>query len=423
MRSRRHHPRVADASRSLAGVIKDDLNEVRGRAQELTRDRVRRSDLALTFDDSRAATAEVHVEGRNFFPQILNDIASASSSIHINQFGFKPGDVGERFAAALLASTARGVRARLIVDRQGSDPDRGSRALYERLLAGGVEVHVVRATQLRAPAQPEAAGGSTRWNITQLGHIDHRKLVVVDGRIGWVGGAGIEDHFEDGRFHDLFLRVTGRVVSQLQLVFVASFRWLGGTIALDELDALFPEQEAGASSVPATVLHNAPGRIRPIRTAIAHLFESARETLDVVNPYVTDRGMIRRIEQAARRGVRVRLFVPANANNWACAAAQQFHHGTLLDAGVRILGYPTMLHAKAFVRDGEEILAGTCNLEAWSLRRFFEIDLLVRSPALAAQFEERFAAPAEVVSTPGTVLVGRRERLRARAFSAISPLL
>ena len=89
--------------------------------------------------------------------------------------------------------------------------------------------------------------------------------------------------------------------------------------------------------------------------------------------------MIRRIELAARRGVRVRLFVPANANNWACAAAQHFHHAKLLDAGVRILEYPTMLHAKAFVRDGEELLVGTCNLEAWSLKRFFEIDLQLRS--------------------------------------------
>ena len=77
---------------------------------------------------------------------------------------------------------------------------------------------------------------------------------------------------------------------------------------------------------------------------------------------------------------RVRLFVPANANNWACAAAQQFHHAALLDAGVRILEYPTMLHAKAFVRDGEEVLAGTCNLEAWSLKRFFEIDLRGSAP-------------------------------------------
>ena len=404
-------------------MVNDDLNEIRARAERLTREPVRRSDLALTFDDSLAATADLHVEGRNFFPRILDDIASASSSVHINQFGFRPGHVGERFAEALLARREKGVRVRLVVDRQGSDPDRSSRELYDRLSAAGVEVRVVRATQVRAPARAAADGGSTRWNLAQLGHIDHRKVVIVDGRIGWVGGAGVEDHFEDGRFHDLFLRVTGPVVSQLQLVFVASFRWLGGAIAVEELDVLFPEQEAGQSPVPAKVLHNAPGRSRPITTAIAHLLDHARETLDVVNPYVTDRGMIRRIEHAARRGVRVRLFVPANANNWACAAAQQFHHATLLDAGVRILGYPTMLHAKAFVPDGEEVLAGTCNLEAWSLRRFFEIDLLVRSTALAAQFEERFAAPAELVSAPGEALVGRRARLRARAFATISPFL
>jgi len=72
-----------------------------------------------------------------------------------------------------------------------------------------------------------------------------------------------------------------------------------------------------------------------------------------VNPYVTDRRMIGRIADAARRGAKVRLFVPAEANNWACAAAQHHHHRALLDAGVRILEYPTMLHAKAFVRDNE----------------------------------------------------------------------
>ena len=121
----------------------------------------------------------------------------------------------------------------------------------------------------------------------------------------------------------------------------------------------------------------------------------------MVNPYVTDRRMIGRIEGAARRGVEVRLFVPAKANNWPCAAAQRFHHEALLDAGVRILGHPAMLHAKAFVRDREDVLVGTCNLDAWSLKRFFEIDVLVRSRALAAQLDERFLAPAEAASTPG----------------------
>ena len=393
------------------------------RAERLLTQAVGPRDLALAFAESAASSAEVLVEGDNFYPRMLDDIASATSSVHINQFGFRPGAVGDRFAEVLIAKAADGVPVRLVVDQRGSDPEGGARALYDRLLAAGIEICVVRAAQARAPAGPLGHTGDPRWNLAQLGHIDHRKVVVVDGRVGWVGGAGIEDHFQDGRFHDLFVRVTGPVVAQLQLVFVASSRWLGGQIAVAELEALFPRLEAGPNAVDAIVLHNAPGRYRPITDAIRRLLDGASETLDVVNPYVTDRGMIRRIEQAATRGVRVRLFVPANANNWACAAAQHFHHAKLLDAGVRILEYPTMLHAKAFVRDGEEVLAGTCNLEAWSLKRFFEIDLQVRSQALAAQFDERFSEPAEAVSAPGRRLVGTKERARAAFFAGISPLL
>jgi cardiolipin synthase len=379
--------------------------------------------LSMAFEESSASSAEVLVEGRSFYPPMLEDIASASSSVHINQFGFRPGVVGDRFAEVLVAKAAEGVPVRLVVDHQGSDPEGGSQEFYERLAAAGVQVCVVRATKPRVAAGPLGESGATRWNLRALGHIDHRKVAVVDGRIGWVGGAGLEDHFEDGRFHDLFVRITGPIVRQLQLVFVGGFCWLGGRMQVDDLETLFPTPDDEGQAIPAVVLHNAPGRYRPITAAIARVLEGARETLDVVNPYITDRGMIRRIEQAGRRGVRVRLFVPANPNNWACAAAQQFHHATLLDAGVRILEYPTMLHAKAFVRDGEELLAGTCNLEAWSLKRFFEIDLQLRSTVVAAQFDERFSAPAEAESSPGRALTDRRERARARAFAIISPLL
>ena len=396
-------------------------SELREVALRLVSGPVSRHDLRLAFAESRASSVDVHVEGRNFYPPMLEDIRAATSSIHINQFGFRPGAVGDAFADALVAKAAEGVPVRLVVDRQGSKPEEDSRAFYERFTAAGIEVCVVRATKPRASVGPLGRESATRWNLAALGHIDHRKVVIVDGRIGWIGGAGIEDHFQDGRFHDLFLRAAGPVVAQLQLVFLSSFRWLGGTVP--EVDTLFPSLDAGPNPVPAVVLHNAPGRYRPITDAIARLLESARETLDVVNPYVTDRGMIGRIEQAARRGVQVRLFVPANANNWACAAAQRFHHAKLLDAGVRILEYPAMLHAKAFVRDGEELLAGTCNLEAWSLKRFFEIDLQVRSEAVASQFDERFSSPAEAVSAPGQRLTGRRDRAKAIVFAGLSPLL
>jgi cardiolipin synthase len=406
--------------RAMHAVANNRLAE---RAEELLAVPVSLGALSLAFDESAASSAEVLVEGESFYPPMLEDIASASSSIHINQFGFRPGIVGDSFAEALVAKALEGVRVRLVVDRQGSKPEEDSQALYERLAGAGIDVCVVRATKPRAQVGPLGKNGPVGWNLRGLGHIDHRKLLVIDGRIGWVGGAGIEDHFNDGRFHDLFLRVEGPVVAQLQLVFVASFRWLGGAIPTAGLEALFPALGGGEDAIPARVLHNAPGRYRPITDAIAETLEGATETLDVVNPYVTDRGMINRIAAAAHRGVRVRLFVPADANNWACAAAQQFHHPKLLDAGVRIFEYPTMLHAKAFVRDDEELLAGTCNLEAWSLKRFFEIDLQLRSQALAAQFDERFSAPAEAVSGPGRILTGAKERARAAVFAGLSPLL
>ena len=124
-----------------------------------------RSALALAFAESRATSVEVHAEGRNFYPPMLEDIASASASIHINQFGFRPGVVGEAFAEALIAKAAEGVRVRLVVDKNGTDPEGGSRALYERLTAAGIEVCVVRATNVRSAAGPLGGNGAAGWNV------------------------------------------------------------------------------------------------------------------------------------------------------------------------------------------------------------------------------------------------------------------
>src|SRR3954470_7373103 len=394
----------------------------RALAADLAARPARRAGVALSFPMSAAASAEVLVAGTSFYPPMLDDIAAAKSSVHINQFGFKPGVVGDLFAEALVSKASEGVSVRLVVDNLGSGPDKGAREHYRRLVAGGVKVCVNRASKVRAAVAPLGEGGTRRWNLGAIGHVDHRKVVVVDGAVGWVGGAGIEDHFNDGRFHDLFVRLTGPVVAQLQLVFVTSFRWLGGDVPGTELDALFPPLDEGDDPIPAVVRHNAPG-YRPFTTAIAQLFDDAVETLDVVNPYVTDKRMIERIERAARRGVRVRLFGPAKANNMACPSAQLSHHKQLRDAGVRLVGHPAMLHAKAFVRDGEEVLIGTCNLDAWSLKRFFEIDVQLWSTAVAAQFEERFARPAEAVSTAGRSPAGVRERAEAAVFGALAPLL
>ena len=215
------------------------------------------------------------------------------------------------------------------------------------------------------------------------------------------------------------------MVSQLQLVFLATFRWLGGAIRPTSSTRCFPALEDVPGSVPATVLHNAPGALPADHDRHrARLLDGARETLDVVNPYVTDRRMIGRIEGAARRGVEVRLFVPAKANNWPCAAAQRFHHEALLDAGVRILGHPAMLHAKAFVRDGEDVLVGHVQprgVEPQALLRDRRARALAaRSPRSSTSASWRPPRPRQ---RPGGRPPGALARLESAAFAAVSPLL
>src|SRR5436190_2212941 len=119
------------------------MTDLIARAEPLVTGPVRIEDLALEFGESRASTTDVRVGGPEFFPRILDDIAAASSSVHINQFGFRPGAIGDRFADALIAKAGEGVAVRVVVDGQGSRPDRSGAPFYRRLLDGGIEVRVV----------------------------------------------------------------------------------------------------------------------------------------------------------------------------------------------------------------------------------------------------------------------------------------
>ena len=382
---------------------------------------VTRDDMSLAFEPTWATDLELLVGGETFFPRIGDDLGAAQESIHINQFGFKSDALGLDATEILKSRAQAGVRVRLVVDDQGSMPWSMSKGMYQDLAEAGVEIVVNQG--FRPIAKRGLVGGDLRRrsNVGGLGHPDHRKAIIIDGRIGYVGGAGFQEHFETGEFHDLFVRMTGAVVSQFQLVFLASFRYLGGP-PVEDLERLIPDLEQPDEAVRATVLHNAPG-FRPISVAITEIIDASRETLDIVNPYVADPPAVRRIVGAAKRGVKVRLLVPEKANNPVLAMAQRHHHTALLEAGVEIWEHPRMVHSKAFVRDGMEVLVGTCNLEAWSLRRSYEINMRTRSADLAQQFADRFFAPGIEISKPGTAPQGAASKTLAQAVAALHPFL
>jgi cardiolipin synthase len=384
---------------------------------------VSRADLTVGFEPCTAADPLLLVDGAQFYPPLLADLARATSSIHIIEFGIRPGGVADRFAGVLADKAREGVAARVIADARGSNPGGGSRELFERLAGAGVEVFVNHPFAPRVPVGPLGCVRGRRWNLRSLLAVDHRKAIIIDGRVGWVGTAGIEDRFEDGSYHDLFVRIEGPVLHQLQAVFLASYRWHGGAYSVCAVDELFPALEAGERAVPAIVLHNAPGRYRPISREIVDLIASARRRLDIMNPYVAHPGMFRLMREAARRGVRVRLIVPPEWATQTTGYARLHHYAGLMRAGVEVWIYPSIAHAKAFVRDDCDILVGSCNLETWSLRRFFELDVRVQSEELAEQFRTKLFEPDVAASTPARPARGLKQRALSSAFHLISPFL
>ena len=202
------------------------------------RDGTRPHDATLEFAWSTAATIEPWPEGANFFPRIFDDVEAARSSVHILMFGWREGDVGKRLAALLERKLAEGVQVRVIVDSYGSRPYAEARAMFTGLAAAGAQIVINDEFPLdRDGLYPDDQ--TLDWRQDEVGRADHRKLYVIDGAIAWTGGAGIEDHFENGGFHDVMVRVTGDVVRQAQAAFLTSFRGHGGPLPTD-LGSLLP---------------------------------------------------------------------------------------------------------------------------------------------------------------------------------------
>ncbi len=381
----------------------------------------RRRDLVVHLAPAIATSWVLLIDGAAFFPRLLADIEAARSDIHIIIFGFRPGTIGDAFRDLLVRKVREGVPVRLIVDGAYSQPGLGSRRLYTALREGGVEVVVNQGAFL------DLDGPLGRrwvdWRFDDLGHFDHRKLVVIDGRVAFVGGPGIEDHYADDTFHDVMVRVEGSVVSQVQAVFLLSWWYQGGPLPLTARDLTrhFPAPPVG-EGVEVDVLHAVPGEGHlPIQAAVRDAIQGATRRLFVINPYLADRRVIRDILDAGRRGVDVRVIVPADPLSFVVRGAVRHWFPALREAGVDVRELPRMAHAKVLLAD-DTVIAGSANLDALSLRRNWEIMLRTSDPVLAEQVARdlfdrdlRVAGPARPAVDPWT------RRLDA-VMSALSPL-
>ena len=334
----------------------------------------------------RGGTAQLLSNGEEFFPAILRDLRSARRSIDFMVYIWEPGEVSDS-AVRVLAERARaGVQVRVALDGMGAL--NAPPSALDSLRAAGVRV---------ARFHPLRFGELTRFHKR-----NHRRAIVIDGEVGYTGGAAVGDKWlGDARTPDEWredvVRVTGPLALSLQGAFAQIWSVMTGEILVGP--AFFPPQpEAPApAGMPVTahlgLLSSPSDEHIPLRKLFWLTFASARERLYVTNPYfVPDHALLAVLAERARAGVDVRVLLPGSRTDakpvrWA----SQAHYEELLEAGVRIYEYrPTMLHTKAMVVDGVWAVVGSSNLDIRSTELNQENVLGILDRGFGAQLERTF---------------------------------
>lgn len=336
-------------------------------------------DFSWDYDDySRGNRLTLYARGEDLYAAMAAAIEDAKTCVHLETYIFGDDKTGRTFAELLARKARTGARVRLIYDSIGSiDLDPVVVTLMRNAGVQVLEYHPV------APWRP-------RWTWNKR---DHRKLLVCDGRVGFVGGMNLSDvhlALESGGagWRDVHARVEGPAAYDLDRLFRTV--WFQHTGRWFE-SAGDPREQPGAS--PVKVANNQELLRRfAIREAYVNALRAARETVSIANSYFIPGWRIRRaLAQAARRGVEVRVLVPGELDSNAVLYAMHATYGSLLARGVRLFQWlGPMLHAKAVVVDRHWCAVGSYNLDHRSLQHNLEVNLHVLDRGFAGELAELF---------------------------------
>ena len=317
----------------------------------------------------------VHTNGDEFFPAMLAAVRSARRRISFESYIYKSGTgMAEAFTAAFIDAAKRGVKVNLVLDAVGASSL--SDADLERLRGAGCTVALFNAP--------------TWYSIEEVNYRTHRKILVVDGEIGFTGGAGIDDQWKgDARtaeeWRDTQVEVHGPLARLLEGGFYENFVETGGVVAPELDDFVAGKNEEGA----AFLVRSSPtGGSNDLKRLYLFAIASARKTLDITTPYfVPDESVLWSLHDAVGRGVRVRLLVEGNITDaMPVKYASRHYYDRLLADGIEIHEYaPTMMHTKTFVVDGVWSMFGSANFDNRSLELNDELNVTVSSREVAGR--------------------------------------
>ncbi|HZG52147.1 MAG TPA: phospholipase D-like domain-containing protein [Pyrinomonadaceae bacterium] len=331
---------------------------------------------------TRHSSIEVFTNGENYYEAELEALRRAERNINLEAYIFQKGRVADEFIKVLTERARAGVQVNLVLDAIGSF------ASWDSYFA-----------ELRA------VGGRVCWyhpfkwyTLPRINNRTHRELIIIDGRVGFIGGAGFADHWrypvkDHPRWRDTMFRVEGTAVANLQATFAENWLEASGEI-LTHKD-YFPDDDPQGQT-PSLVVNSSPsaGRSTRARILFQMLLASAEESVLVTTPYfLPDRSARAEMVRAIReRGVKIQIIVPGQKSDHALTRnSSRRLYGDLLEAGANIYEYQTtMMHAKTLVVDGKWSVIGSTNFDNRSFGLNDEVNLAAFDTALAARIAEDF---------------------------------
>jgi len=318
--------------------------------------------------------------GDEIFPAMLEAIRGARRTITFETYIYWSGQIGDEFAQALEERARAGVEVRVILDWAGSSKMDDS--LLNALKQAGVQV--------------EKYHPLSWYNIVRFNNRTHRKLLVVDGTIGFTGGVGIADswqgHAQDpDHWRDMHFKVEGPAVAEMQTAFLDN--WIKTTGSVLHGDGYFPQLQKVGDQRAHVFISSPAGGSASMHLMYLLSIAAAERTIDIDAAYfIPDKLMSEALIAARGRGVRIRVLLPdKHLDSDNVRVASKHDWGPLLKAGVQIREYnPTMFHCKMLILDGEMVSVGSTNFDMRSFQLNDEASLNVYDKAFAARMTEVF---------------------------------
>ena len=321
------------------------------------------------------------LQNSGLYPAMEADIAAARHTVHLETFVWTQGELERRFVDLLIGKARAGVRVRMLIDAMGGVG--GNWANLKRLSDAGVH--------LSEYCRPRW------WNLRRFNHRTHRKLLIVDGAVGYAFGHGIADQWlgngeDEKHWRDTALRVEGPVVQALQAVFMEN--WIEETHCVPAGVGCFPQLDRKGSS-DAHVVSSASGdAVSSVALLYTLAIASARREVIIQNPYFApDDGVCELLGMMVKRGVAVHLMVPGgHTDSPFVRRAGCYLYEDLLKVGVRLYEFnPTLIHQKVVIVDGIWSHIGSTNFDSRSLSLNEEVGIGVRDADIAQQLKSAFA--------------------------------